>query len=351
MWITFFQALKLELADEMPQVLKRVLSKFVQVAKPHGAWLAIRRGEALEVSATWNSPRLYGSLLPVKSNKLLGQLIRSRASVTVLRDQPEWQDLPHAVRKSTVCWVGLPLVIGHHLIGAVAIWGESELQPRQIKTLRVLADQVAQSVEIVVTFNELTGQLHRLAMLNDFALAISSAQNLDQIAREVFAHLARSFGTQLIALYLPSPEGRLIREFRNEDGKFSTLTKALTGNQQIIKNRVVRANDAMADFKAMYTGARSRLSVPLRYRSQTIGVLILESIRTDAFSQYDEHLMVVIASHLAGLIEYGRLREEAEARARNLGLIHEVVQQLVGLHDKQQLTQIAADFASEILCL
>jgi signal transduction histidine kinase len=53
--------------------------------------------------------------------------------------------------------------------------------------------------------------------------------------------------------------------------------------------------------------------------------------------------MVVIASHLAGLIEYGRLREEAEARARNLGLIHEVVQQVIGLTDKKEVAQITAD--------
>jgi len=43
------------------------------------------------------------------------------------------------------------------------------------------------------------------------------------------------------------------------------------------------------------------------------------------------------------LIEYGRLREEAEARARNLGLIHEVVQQVIGLSDKKEVAQIAAD--------
>ena len=43
--------------------------------------------------------------------------------------------------------------------------------------------------------------------------------------------------------------------------------------------------------------------------------------------------MNVIASHLASLADYTRLREEAEGRARNLGLIHEVVQQVIGLTD------------------
>jgi GAF domain-containing protein len=52
---------------------------------------------------------------------------------------------------------------------------------------------------------------------------------------------------------------------------------------------------------------------------------------------------VVIASHLASLADYTRLREEAEGRARNLGLIHEVVQQVIGLTDPREVAEITSD--------
>jgi signal transduction histidine kinase len=74
-----------------------------------------------------------------------------------------------------------------------------------------------------------------------------------------------------------------------------------------------------------------------------IGSLGLESVNPAAFTIYDEHLLMVIASHLAGLIENGRLRQEAEARARNLSLIHEVVQQVIGATDVHQVAQTAAE--------
>ena len=93
----------------------------------------------------------------------------------------------------------------------------------------------------------------------------------------------------------------------------------------------------------MYEGALSGLYVPLRFRGQTIGVLCVESLRKDAFNLYDESLMVVIASHLASLADYTRLREEAEGRARNLGLIHEVVQQVIGLTDPREVAEITSD--------
>jgi signal transduction histidine kinase len=97
----------------------------------------------------------------------------------------------------------------------------------------------------------------------------------------------------------------------------------------------------------VHKNARSLLIVPLKYRGQAIGVLIIENLRAEAFSQYDEHLMVVITSHLAGLIEYTRLREEAEGRARSLGLIHEVVQQVIGLNDKKEVAYITADLVAQ----
>ncbi len=186
-------------------------------------------------------------------------------------------------------------------------------------------------------------------MLNEFTLTVSSAQNLDQIARRVFGLLSRSFGTELISLYLPTTDERLVREFRTEDGTFQAGSRAYLGHPILpyLNGRSLRLNLPSADFQPARPGARSGLLAPLKYRGQTIGLLSLESIWPEAFNQFDEHLIVVIASHLAGLVEYGRLREEAEARARNLGLIHEVVGQVIGLNDKQQVAQITADLLAQ----
>ncbi len=346
---TYAPAIQAELAYDLPRALDRVLASFLRVVDLQGAWLAIHKGDILDIAAQRNDPKLLGMALPVESNRLLRRAQRTLSEVIVLNDSADWESLPHPVRKSTRYWICLPLVIGRRLIGAVALWGNAEFSPQQLKALRALAARVAQPVELIVTFGELTGHLRRLAMLNDFALAISSAQNLDQIARRVFGYLARSFHTELIAMYLPSADGRLIREYRNREGKFSTQAAAQAEHPILpyLRGRIFRMSDSSADFKPTYPAARSSLMVPLKYRSQTIGLLSLESMRPDAFSEYDEHLMVVIASHLAGLIEYGRLREEAEGRARNLGLIHEVVQQVIGLSDKKEVAQITADLLGQ----
>lgn len=347
----FLPSLQTDSPYDMPRALDRVLANFVRVVKPHGAWLAIRRGDTLDVLTQWNEPRLAGLSLSIDSNRLLRRMSRTLTDIAATKGQPEWQDLPYAMHKShTKYWICLPLVIGQRLIGAVALWASEEFTPAEWKKLREIAHQVSPAVEVIVTFNELTGHLRRLAMLNDFALTISSAQSLDQIARRVFGLLARSFGVESIALQLLSVDGKLVREFRNRDGKFSSQSAFFAGHAilPLLKSeRIIRLSDSDPSFRPTDSNARSGLALPLKYRSEIVGLLSLESTRPDAFNQYDENLIGVIASHLAGLVEYSRLREEAEARARNLGLIHEMVQQVIGLSDKREMAQVTADLLAQ----
>ena len=348
----FLPDLQTGLAYDLPIALDKILSSFVQMVSSQGAWLAIRRGDSLDILAEWNDPKGKGVSLPIESSPILRRLNRSLADVAVTRGQSTWEDIPRAsLKSSTKVWACLPLVIGQRLIGAVALWRQKDFTSLEWQELLDLAARVAPSVEVIVTISEMTGHLRRLGMLNDFVMTVSSAQNLDQIARRVFGLLSRAFGTELIGLYLLSTDGRLLRDYRSLEGKLGPISVALSGHplQSVLKEgRLKRVGDAPAtDFALIHPEARSAMVVPLKYRGRTIGVLSIESTHAKAFSQYDEHLMVVIGSHLAGLIEYGRLREEAEGRARSLGLIHEVVQQVIGLTNKTSVAQITADLLAQ----
>ena len=349
----FLPDLQSGLAFDLPLALEKVLGAFVQAVSCQGAWLAIRRGESLDIQAEWDAPKAKGVSLLIDSNPLLRRVNRSLSDVVITRGQPNWDNLPYgSLKPGTKMWVCLPLVIGQRLIGVVTLWRQKEFTPTEWGQLRELAVRVPPSVEVVVTFSEMAGHLRRLALLNDFVLTISSAQTLDQIARRMFGLLARAFNTELIALFLRSSDGRILRDYRLFEGKMNVISVSLAGHAiQPFLSKDGRARlitDTVKDaFSPIHKEARSMLIVPLKYRGQAIGVLIIESPRAEAFNQFDEHLMVVITSHLAGLIEYTRLREEAEGRARSLSLIHEVVQQVIGLNDKKEVAHISAELVAQ----
>jgi signal transduction histidine kinase len=348
----FLPDLQSGLASDLPLAIEKTLSAFVQLSTCQGAWLAIRRGESLDIQAEWNDIKAKGVSLLIDENPILRRVNRSLSDVVITHEQPNWDNLPYGSLKSgTKVWLCLPLVIGQRLIGVVTLWRQKEFSRSELGQLRELASRVSPSVEVLVTFSEMAAHLRRLGLLNDFVLTVSSAQNLDQIARRVFGLLSRAFNTELIALFLRSSDGRILRDYRMFEGKLNVVSVSLAGHsiQHMLKDgRARRITDTLKEgFVPLNKGARSMLIVPLKYRGQGIGVLIIENLRVEAFSQYDEHLMVVITSHLAGLVEYTRLREEAEGRARSLGLIHEVVQQVIGLTDKKEVVSISADLVAQ----
>jgi signal transduction histidine kinase len=333
---------------DMPRALDRALTSFVRLVSVQAGWLGIRRGDSLEVHAHWNAPTCSDLVLPLDGNAIFRRLSRNLTPIVVHRDGPLWAEIPHkGLRSNTKVWTCVPLVIGQRLIGALAFWRSAMFKGDEWNRLTDLAIQVAPAIETIITFAEMAGHLRRLATLNDFALTVSSGRNLDQIARRMFALLSRSFGTELIVLYLLSSDNRLLIEYRTYEGNMISTVQSADDHRiapLLSKDQKVRLDEVEPGIQLpLYEKVSSGLYVPLRFRGQSIGILCIESPRKDEFDFYDESLMVVIASHLASLADYTRLREEAEGRARNLGLIHEVVQQVVGLTDAQEVAEITSD--------
>ena len=333
---------------DLPVALDKMIASIAQQVPCQGAWLAVRRGDTLEIQAQWRTPQCKGVSLGMDTNDVLHAISVSRAGLHFERKQNGWENIPQVGLKSTTgAWGCVPLVVGQRLIGMVALWRLRAFTDQEWRQLATLVARSAPSVEVIITFTELSGHLRRLAMLNDFVLTVSSGKNIDQIARRVFALLARAFQTEISSLYLMSTDERMVREYRNDDGKVLVNTAGLVEHPmaELFKGGQITRLNRDADVEALFGSekAQEMMLVPLRYRGRTNGLLTLEKSRAEEFSVYDTHLITVIAGHLAGLLEYSRLREEAEARARNLGLIHEVVQEVIGLLDKQEVVQITAE--------
>jgi len=333
---------------DLPVALDKMLSMIAQQVPCQGAWLAVRRGDTLEIQSHWRTPQCKGISLGMDSNAVLQEIGKTHTGLFFLRDHDGWEDIPQiGIKSTTGAWGCVPFVVGQRLIGMVALWRLRAFTDLEWKQFVELVARSSPSVEVIITFTELGGHLRRLAMLNDFVLTVSSGQNIDQIARRVFALLARAFRTEVSSLYLMSTDERMVREYRNDNGKVVVSTVGLVSHpmKSLFKDGQITRISREEDVNKLFSSATGQemMLVPLRYRGRTNGLLTLEKSRADEFSVYDTHLITVIAGHLAGLFEYSRLREEAEARARNLGLIHEVVQDVIGLLDKQQVIQITAE--------
>ena len=332
---------------DLPRSLGRILSRVLNYVPADGAFLARYGERSFTVDAQQNAKSLLGKEFHISEHKFLSALLEKRRSLRFTATEDDWKDVRFFVSQNAHSCIILPLSIGHRLIGIIVLWRFQDFSDEEWLNLQHLGVYAASAADIFLTFAEMADQLKRQAMLNDFALVISSAQNLNQIVRRVFELLSRALRTKYISLFLLSSDTRTLREYRYVERRSMPRTEFLDGHpiaSFVEQGRNLRIEDARSSqYPLSQQGTKAALIIPLKYRGDVIGILSLESKDTSAFNGYDENLLVVIASHLSGLVEYGRLRDEAEARARNLGLIHEIVQQVIGLTDIREVAQITAN--------
>ncbi len=331
----------------LPRALDRILEIILRTAEGQGGWLAVRSGDYLEIKTHSNGSEYLEKRLSINGNSLLREIIQSRKTRIVTKKDPDWASIPRlGFGASAQVWIALPLIIGKRLIGLVAVWGKNPFSPGDMEKLNLLAERIASSVEGSVTFTDLTNHLHRLAYLNDFAVTVFSSQDLEQIVQRTFGLLRRGFNTNRINLMVQFPDGAGIQNYFDHNGTIVSETIVNRSFPSVVRKDHIYRTDLItpdSSYKPIYSGSKSALVTAIKYRKQMIGALGLESENEGIFTVNDEHLLAVIACYIAGFLENGRLRQEAEAKARNLRLIHEVVEQVIGQTDVRQLAQVAAE--------
>ncbi len=96
---------------DLPRALDRALVSFVRLVSVQGGWLAVRRGESLEVHAQWNAPACADLVLSIDGNTLFRRMNRNLTPMVVQRDSELWTEIPHkGLKASTRVWTCVPLV-------------------------------------------------------------------------------------------------------------------------------------------------------------------------------------------------------------------------------------------------
>ena len=341
--------IEFEIPYHLPEALDHILGMVLKTVACDSGWLAIRSGDYFEIRAHSGCDDCSGVRISIESSPLLQEISKTRQAQVIEKGDTEWERIPLSGLKSTDQTLGaLPLVIGQRLIGVIVLWRKSPISGDEWGLAKQLAGKVAPSVETSIAFSDLSSHLHRMSLLNDFAVTIASALDPEQIAQRMFAFLRHAFGTDRISLVVLLADGSGVQNYSDCDGTIVLQTMSV---EDLPFPWLVEAGGAYridailpeSEYKPAYPGSRSALAIPMKYHRQVIGMLGLESDKEGTFTVDDEHLMAVIASHLAGLLENGRLRSEAESRARNLSLIHEVVAQIINLTDIREVAQISAE--------
>jgi signal transduction histidine kinase len=341
----------LNVISRSPSQIQPVLDTIVETAsrlcEAHDAVIRLRDGEWLRIVA-------HHGPIPVTavSEKLAdrswvtGRAVVDRTPIHVddlaaAGDEfPEGQAMALQLGHRTT--LAVPLLRENVAIGAILI-RRAEVRPfseKQVAVLQTFADQAVIAIENVRLFDEVQARTRELSQALEQQTATSEV--LQAISRSTFdlptvlntlaesvaklcgadqAAIARESGTVFYyaAAYGFRPEViEYLMSIPHERGRGSAIGRALS------EGRIVQIPDVLADpeyemLKAQeMVGFRTVLGVPLMRQGNPIGVIALNRLAVQPFTQKQIDLVGTFADQAVIAIENARLFDEVQARTREL---------------------------------
>ena len=248
-------------------------------------------------------------------------------------------------------WLAVPIAIGQRVIGLVILGRTHSFAPDELESATLIGGHIAPSIEKSILGVEAAYYLQRFAVLNDLASFASSGMELPQVIRRGEAIFGRAFGASRAQIMMYD---QVTREFSSysEDGteiarkgeRAMSLEKSVMDIGQVL--RIGNLSEA-ASYISSRPDVESLMVVPLRFRGRVIGVLTLESERSEAFTEQDEKFVPVIASQMASIIISLRLNREIRERARAMQSVNEIVQEIIGLDDVSKIAERTAQLLAD----
>ena len=218
-------------------------------------------------------------------------------------------------------------------------------QPRRlsadaIQLLASMADQIGVATEKANLFEETVTRAKELSALYDVTAAVNQSLDPDVVLREVFRKVLEITGFDGTRVYLLDPDGKELRlrmhhgiseEFAAQTatdrlGVGITGAVAATGEPAIFED--IQSDPAYlaqaSRSLARQEGFRSYVSLPLKSKTQTLGVINFLGRNASRILPKDVALLTSMANQISVAMENASLFEQAVRRAREVSALYDV---------------------------
>jgi signal transduction histidine kinase/DNA-binding response OmpR family regulator len=310
------------------QQLERVLpydSSTIMLGDAAGLEVAACRGfeQPEQVVATRYRPSHGGLLFAVLAT-------RQPSVIADVRREPDWPRHTHVLdaQRSVRAWIGVPMVTQDRVVGMLTVASHEPAfyRAEDGQIAQVFAEQAASAIRNARLYAETQAKLAELRLLYDVAVATTSAASVDEILKRTIAQIQEALDISHVAVLLLDPDQQVLHVraaagfppgraegFRLRVGEGVAGRVAQDGRPRRVPD--VRSEP---DYLEIDPAVRSALYMPLALGSQTIGVLLAESVRPAAFREADLRLLGTMAGQLAAIIANAQLLDVLVASQQQL---------------------------------
>jgi sigma-B regulation protein RsbU (phosphoserine phosphatase) len=224
--------------------------------------------------------------------------------------------------------LAVPLIVKGRTIGVIDVEAsESNFFSEEHRSvLMLIATRVAVAVENARLYTRVSRQAKQLTLLNEISRELTSILNLDHLFQRVADLLQRLLDYQMFSiLLLDEQRTRLQHRFSLRFKESVQIKHDIPLGRGLVglaaeQNQTLLVPDVRRDprYFQLNPETQSELVVPLVYKGQVIGVLDLEHIKRDYFTEEHARMMKTLAAQVAIALENARLYEKIEKQEQRL---------------------------------
>lgn|GEM_PF-603797 len=247
--------------------------------------------------------------------------------------EPEWtNDLRHtlnplraeiAEKSGIEAAYAFPVLTRQEVSAVMEFFSTQAIEPDQalLDTIAHIATQLGHVIERTQASKELNALYNATSYL-------FSADSLQDLAQQIVSSVVTEFQQVDCGLLLiDRSQNALVRAARTGVNHTTPVTQLLLDGPGLVPKAIREANllyapdvDLELDYVPSVQSTRSELIVPLKTQKRILGVLDLQSIEPDNFSQSDQRVLSAFAERAAAAIEVMQLVEEINRHASQLEL-------------------------------
>lgn len=292
-----------------------------------------------------------GHKIGVGSKSIVG-FVSSKGETLIVSDTAK--DLTYYANPllpDTRAEAAIPLRVGDRILGVLDVQSDHPyaFHEDNLRSLQILADQLAVAVSNTELFAETQEHLSQHRLLHHITSSAASGTTLEEALESAVSGLQVTLGGDRVMILLTDREKRAL-EVKASVGYAEDISKL---NIEIGKGvagwvaahrRSLRIRDVNEDPRYIQSSAntRSELAVPLIYRNEILGVINVESEQVDAYSENDEEMLGTLGGSLAAVIANAKLVEQIRAQSERERLINDITARIRRSTDIQSILQTTA---------
>ncbi len=319
-----------------------------------------------EVDVDIPDPRAWEPFGVGNARGLTGYVIRSRRPELFTRAR--WQALVEtgeigAVGEEGEDWLGVPLLADDRVIGLVVVQtyaADEHYSEQDVEVLSFVGQHIASALTRARAIEETRERNAELSVINEIGEALARQLDFGAITELVGERVRTIFeaSSMFIAFYDPATDLQSYPYTIDDGQRFDRpdvpMGQGLT-SRIITTGRPVRVG---SDAEAVRLGAvqlggsptESFLGVPIVAGDRVIGVIAMERLELDAYTEADERLLSTLASSMGVALENARLfgetkrlLAESDQRAAELAVVNEIGTALAKQLDFDEICELVGE--------